>query len=131
MSRPSTIQKLNSGLLNVIPSIAIYNLLMKQMENSEALQSYIFPDQDLLSDVLKDRWVVLPYVYNALKSLRLENVHRAIWRDDRVKNVHYIIDPKPWNTKPGEIDELPFAWWHESNQLRKDFEVTKGISDTF
>lgn len=30
----------------------------------------------------------MPYVYNALKTLRI--IHPAIWRDEDVRNVHYM-----------------------------------------
>lgn len=123
------IKMLNSGLIVAVPSAPIYNLIVKQMENPEAMQKYDFPDQGLLSDVFMDRWVPLSYVYNAFKTLRWEGVHTAIWRDDRVKNVHYIFGPKPWDVKPGEIDEAPFAWWHEIDQHRKIAERMAGISD--
>ena len=124
------IKMLNSGLLVTVPSAAVYNLITKQMEDSEAMQKYDFPDQGLLSDVFMDRWVPLPYVYNALKTLRWKDIHTTIWRDDRVKNVHYIFGPKPWDTKLGEVDELPFAWWHEMNQKRKVVEQASDITDS-
>ena len=127
----NAIRSLNSGLLVVVPSAAVYNQITKQMEDSDALQNYNFPDQDLLSDVFKDRWVVLPYVYNALKTIRKEAVHGPIWRDDRVKNVHYILAPKPWNTAPHETDEEPLKWWHEVNISRKQNEASNGLSDGF
>ena len=125
----NSIKSLNSGLLVVVPSAAVYNLITKQMEDSDALQKYTFPDQDLLSDVFKDRWVVLPYVYNALKTIRKETVHGPIWRDDRVKNVHYILAPKPWNARLQGTDEEPLKWWHEANNSRKQTEASKGLSD--
>ena len=123
------IKMLNSGLLAVVPSAAVYNLIVQKMEDSDAMQTYEFPDQSLLSDVFMDRWVPLAYVYNALKTLRWPGVHTAIWRDDSVKNVHYIFGPKPWDTEPGEVDELPFAWWHDANRKRLDTEKVQGIVD--
>lgn len=36
----------------------------------------------------KDRWIPLPYVYNSLKTLRV--IHQNIWRDEDVRNVHYM-----------------------------------------
>ncbi|KAK4163934.1 glycosyl transferase [Cladorrhinum sp. PSN259] len=58
--------------------------------------SYDFSDQVLLGDAFAGRWMALPYVYNGLKTLRWPGVHDAIWLDDRVKNLHYGLTPKPW-----------------------------------
>jgi lipopolysaccharide biosynthesis glycosyltransferase len=49
-----------------------------------------FPDQDLLSLHFKGKVRFLGYEYNALKTLR--ECHSNIWRDDKVRNVHYILD---------------------------------------
>ena len=123
------IKMLNSGLLVTVPSESVYNKITAQLEDSEAMQTYDFPDQGLLSDVFMDRWVPLPYVYNALKTLRWPGIHDKIWRDAEVKNVHYIFGPKPWNVRRGEVDEQPFDWWHDTNELRKQYEQEKGITD--
>lgn len=58
-----------------------------------------FADQSLLGLLFAGRWAPLPYVYNALRPMRLRRVHGAIWRDDEVRNVHYITMPKPWGRK--------------------------------
>lgn len=71
------------------PSQGVYDKIVEQLASPATLQ-YAFPDQDLLGDVFKGRWVALPYIYNALKTLRWEGVHDTIWRDKHVKNVHYI-----------------------------------------
>lgn len=49
-----------------------------------------FPDQDLLALHFKGRIRFLGYEYNALKTLR--ECHADMWQDDKVKNVHYILD---------------------------------------
>lgn len=122
---------LNSGALVIVPSNAAYELIAERMTDSAAMETYDFPDQGLLSDVFRDRWVPLPYVYNALKTLRWKNVHAPIWRDDRVKNVHYILSPKPWGDKPGdEVDET-HQWWHAMDSERREKEKSVGIGDGF
>ena len=93
-----------------------------------------FPDQDLLADLFEGRWVPLPYVYNALKTLRWKGVHDTLWRDDEVKNVHYILNPKPWEeeeefAKSGAVTDETHRWWFEANKRRKLEEKTKGIDD--
>lgn len=94
-----------------------------------------FPDQDLLADVFAGQWVVLPYVYNALKTLRWKGVHDTFWRDDEVRNVHYILSPKPWD----EVDEMgvwtgkdeTHGWWVDVNRERKKADKIRGLTDGF
>lgn len=92
-------------------------------------------------------------MYNALKTLRWEGVHKEIWRDDKVKNVHYILAPKPWDevdARTGEWKGLDGSngekgmkggrdgrdlestrWWVEINRERKEDEKRRGIEDEF
>jgi lipopolysaccharide biosynthesis glycosyltransferase len=130
-SMKGCINMLNSGLLVVIPSADAYDMISKKMEDTEAMQKYDFPDQGILSDVFMNRWVVLPYIYNALKTLRWEGIHTAIWRDDKVKNVHYIWSPKPWNQKPDDPKDETDKWWHKVHNGRKEEEKSRGIVDSF
>ncbi|OJK00658.1 glycosyltransferase family 8 protein [Aspergillus aculeatus ATCC 16872] len=128
----------NGGLQVVNPSPAIYDKIVAQLASS-VTSNYEFADQSLLSDVFHGRWVALPYVYNALKTLRWDGVHDAIWRDDRVKNVHYILSPKPWD-EPEEIRkslvprssrDASHAWWWELTEERLQEEREKGLHDQF
>ncbi|KAM5352579.1 hypothetical protein ACJ41O_005301 [Fusarium nematophilum] len=122
---------MNGGLQVVNPSKALYAQIVAHMEADAANMD--FADQSLLSDLYRGRWVALPYVYNALKTLRWEGVHDAIWRDGEVKNVHYILSPKPWD----EVDEKgewtgteeSHGWWVDANRARKKLEREKGIPD--
>lgn len=124
----------NGGLQVVNPSIATYNLISERM-NDESVMAYDFADQSLLSDLFRGRWVALPYKYNALKPMRWQNVHSEIWQDDQVKNVHYIMNPKPWEengeqkSKAGR-DET-HAWWWVFNDERKKREKQNGIHDKY
>lgn len=122
----------NGGLQVVVPSQATYDRILDALEN-DATINYDFADQSMLGDLFRDRWVGLPYVYNALKTLRWKGVHDAIWRDDRVKNVHYILSPKPWDEseedKGREGREESKAWWWEVNGKRLVEEKGRGISD--
>ncbi|KAG5981507.1 hypothetical protein E4U54_006637 [Claviceps lovelessii] len=96
-------------------------------------ERYTFPDQDLLADLYAGRWVALPYVYNALKTMRREGVHAPIWRDESVKNVHFILSPKPWD----EVDEAgvwaggdeTHRWWVDANARRIKDERELGLLD--
>lgn len=121
----------NGGLQVVNPSSDAYQLIVDQLAKGTAIDSYDFADQSLLSDVFSGRWVALPYVYNALKTLRWKGVHDAIWRDSEVKNVHYILTPKPWDLKPGQEMEEPIKWWWGLNSERLEEERRRGIDDGF
>ncbi|KAL2758011.1 glycosyltransferase family 8 protein [Sodiomyces alcalophilus JCM 7366] len=94
----------------------------------------------LLSDLFRGRWVPLPYVYNALKTLRWPGVHDAIWRDDHVRVVHYILAPKPWDEQDPDgrwkgpanpDDEVTHRWWAEYDAERRAAERERGIQDGF
>jgi lipopolysaccharide biosynthesis glycosyltransferase len=119
----------NGGLQVVNPSVGTYQLISAQLD-STMTSNYDFADQSLLGDVFHGRWVALPYVYNALKTLRWKDVHSEIWRDDEVKNVHYILSPKPWDEE-GEGSEESHGWWKRVDAERKNSEKAKGINDGF
>ncbi|KAI5369751.1 Putative glycosyl transferase, family 8, nucleotide-diphospho-sugar transferase [Septoria linicola] len=124
----------NGGLQVVIPSHDIYNLIVKRLEDPSVME-YDFADQSLLGDLFHGRWVALPYTYNALKTLRWKGVHDAIWRDDRVKNVHYILSPKPWDEtdedKQKKDRDGANQWWWDINVKRLAQEKKAGIEDGF
>ena len=122
---------LNGGLQVVNPSTALYNAILEGMANSSAVENYEFADQSLLSDMFGGRWVALPYVYNALKTLRWDDVHAPIWRDQEVKNIHYILSHKPWDEKPGEEVEERHKWGWASNADRLAAEQKVGLNDEF
>ena len=126
----------NGGLQVVNPSRAIYDKITTHLSTSSSITDYDFADQSLLSDVFRGRWVALPYVYNALKTLRWKGVHDAIWRDEEVKNVHYILSPKPWDEGvdvrgSGRSEDASHAWWWEVTEERWRVEKEKGIDDSF
>ncbi|KAL4906945.1 hypothetical protein BDW74DRAFT_176542 [Aspergillus multicolor] len=134
---PSTsgVGMLNSGLLVVRPSQTHFATIQRFLDDAEKVDSYVFPDQELLSDAFKDQWVPLPYVYNALKTMRDPSVHGTIWRDGEIRNVHYIFAVKPWQeTPPASIEDekardMLNAWWWEVNEDRQRGEREKGIED--
>lgn len=120
----------NGGLQVVNPSTAVYQLILDQL-SQETSGDYDFADQSLLGDVFNGRWVALPYIYNALKTMRWKGVHDTIWRDDEVKNMHYLLSPKPWDEKPGEHAEESHQWWQDINDERTKGEKGAGIEDGF
>ena len=121
----------NGGLVACNPSKGTYNKILETMKDSTLTSSYEFADQSLLGERFHGRWVGLSYKYNALKTLRWKGVHDAIWRDDEVKNMHYILSPKPWDEKYEDIQDETHKWWHHVNNERLEHEKAKGIQDGF
>nr|POF07543.1 hypothetical protein CFP56_78460 [Quercus suber] len=124
----------NGGLQVVNPSREAYELILEGLQDPKTL-AYEFADQSMLGDVFNGRWVALPYVYNALKTMRQGKVHGVMWRDDEVKNVHYILAPKPWDEgeeeKKAEGRDETHHWWWEANDRRLKEERERGIDDGF
>ncbi|KAK3365671.1 glycosyltransferase family 8 protein [Lasiosphaeria ovina] len=123
---------MNGGLQVVNPSAALFAQIVAYMDADAARMD--FADQSLLSGLYAGRWVALPYVYNALKTLRWHGVHAPLWRDGRVKNVHYILAPKPWDKEDesaaaGGRDDPTRGWWLETNARRKRSEKLQGLDD--
>ncbi|KAI5451181.1 hypothetical protein NCC49_002057 [Naganishia albida] len=114
---PRTHKLLNSGLVVLTPSLEMMDTIIDFIHTSPEIPGYRFPDQDALAAIFEGRWLPLPYVYNALKTLRTS--HKQLWRDDEVKNIHYILD-KPWDVVPepgaswpmtGEVFADVHGWW--------------------
>ena len=85
---PRTAHLLNSGVVVLRPSKELMNKLVDHLDNSPTIAKAQFPDQDVLAEVFRGRWRVLPWWANALKTLRA--VHKPIWRDDEVRLLHYM-----------------------------------------
>jgi hypothetical protein len=121
----------NGGLVACNPSQGTYDKILQAMQDGDLTSSYDFADQSLLGERFYGRWVGLSYIYNALKTMRWKGVHDAIWRDDRVKNIHYILSPKPWDEKYEDIQDETHKWWHHTNNERLKDERERGIEDGF
>jgi Glycosyl transferase family 8 len=121
----------NGGLVVCNPSQGTYDKILQTLKDGDLTGSYEFADQSLLGERFYGRWVGLPYVYNALKTLRWEGVHHQIWRDEQVKNIHYILSPKPWDETLDTATYETHRWWLEMNQERLGSEKDRGIDDEF
>lgn len=102
---------LNAGFLVLRPDAGVFADLMAELAAVADLSAYPFAEQDFLNEHFSGRWVPLPYVYNALKTLPFQ--HPALWDDAAVKNIHYIID-KPWQQPLDSADRyyaLNKLWW--------------------
>ncbi|KAK5695550.1 hypothetical protein LTR97_009060 [Elasticomyces elasticus] len=104
----------NGGLQVVVPSMGTYNLILSSLEGDK-IDSFDFADQ---------------------------SVHDAIWRDDQVKNMHYLLSPKPWDEDEG-FKKVPWdseerkgrdpanEWWWDVSRRRWGEEKGRGIEDGF
>ncbi|KAF7793395.1 hypothetical protein EIP86_004507 [Pleurotus ostreatoroseus] len=121
--RPYT--QLNSGTVVLRPSLSLAHGIYTYLRESPLVPTFQFADQDLLAHYFAGRWTVLPWCYNALKTLR--RVHTALWRDEEVRCVHYILPDKPWNTPrgtAGEDEEVNRWWWDRYEKLKDDMRRT-------
>ncbi|WWC66588.1 uncharacterized protein I206_100491 [Kwoniella pini CBS 10737] len=94
---PRTSHLLNSGLVIFKPSKNLYEKLIYHLNNSPTIANSKFADQDVITEVFKGKWKVLPWWCNALKTQR--SVHKNMWKDQEVRLIHYILD-KPWDHRP-------------------------------
>ncbi|ORY73201.1 glycosyl transferase, partial [Protomyces lactucae-debilis] len=112
---------MNGGLQVIDPNQKHFNAIAAIMQNETLTSTFAFADQSLLSYYFKDNWISLPYVYNALKTMRQH--HAPMWNDDRVKVVHYILNDKPWHDVLEEESEfVPNQWWWRAQRERLHYE---------
>lgn len=129
---PRTHRLLNSGTVVLTPSMEQANKLFKFISSSSKLTSYIFPDQDLLSEFYEGKWIPISWEYNALRMLR--TVHPDVWDDEKVRCVHYILPDKPWlSRKNPDVNALHFGilhewWWQVFDEVscKLDLMTTEG-----
>lgn len=110
---------LNSGLFIFEPTEKTWEGMLEFLNTNPLVQDYMFPDQDLLADYFRGRWMSVGYQYNALKTMKYW--HPEMWRDEEVRNLHYIVD-KPWSKRVGpdgvagylgRDGETHMRWWDE------------------
>ncbi|KAI9591602.1 LPS:glycosyltransferase [Syncephalis fuscata] len=111
----------NSGFMVLTPSEEEFQAILRAARETDDLSSFRFVDQDLLNIYFEERVLSMPYIYNALKTLRA--YHSAIWRDDDVRCIHYILE-KPWSVDRNNpaVSDGPFGavyalWWLVHDQL--------------
>ncbi|MFG1172796.1 glycosyltransferase family 8 protein [Erwiniaceae bacterium CAU 1747] len=108
---------LNGGFLLLTPDRSVFDAMMTQLAALDDLSTFLFAEQDFLNQFYRDRWQPLPWIYNALKTL--PHQHPDIWDEQKVKNIHFIID-KPWDKKPEPGDkyyDLNCKWWQIAEGL--------------
>ncbi|CAK4105120.1 unnamed protein product [Aphanomyces euteiches] len=111
---PAAPKYFNSGMFVLHPNAATFERLTSRLYKEADLSRFFFSDQCFLNEMFPD-FRVVSYGYNALKTLR--SAHPRQWKDDDVKNIHYILT-KPWNVDPGdpkqrdEFYDLNQLWWN-------------------
>lgn len=118
----------NGGLYVIVPSKEVFQQIEDTLNNPELTDTYYFPDQGLVSDVFEGKWVPLSYKYNALKTLK--SIHSDFWDFNEVKNIHYILSTKPWDTVEND-DTDTFKYWFDFNHRRKIDDAKNGVTDGF
>jgi alpha-N-acetylglucosamine transferase len=107
----------NGGILVLRPDGAVFDTLLAELAAVDDLSRYVFAEQDFLNEHFHGRWVGLPYVYNALKTLPFQ--HPDLWDTAAVKNIHFIID-KPWESAldpASRYHDLERLWWDVAADL--------------
>jgi alpha-N-acetylglucosamine transferase len=109
----------NSGFMLLTPNDSTATELENKVAAIRDLAAYQFPEQDLLNEYFTGRWLPLPYIYNALKTLSVQ--HASLWNIFEVKNLHYILS-KPWQDNNGKDDNNPYnelhqLWWKTYRQI--------------
>ncbi|TVY33990.1 Galactinol synthase [Lachnellula subtilissima] len=61
---------LNGGLFLFTPFAEQWDAMLRFLEDDKRVQEYMFPDQDLLADFFRGRWMSVGWRYNALKTMR-------------------------------------------------------------
>ncbi|GAA5866592.1 hypothetical protein JCM8547_005469 [Rhodosporidiobolus lusitaniae] len=129
LSTKRTYCLLNSGLVVLSPSLALYSRIVSFLHTSPTVATMALPDQDLLGEVFKDRWNPISWRFNAIKTLRW--VHPELWydsegregrerkEDEGVGVLHYIVE-KPWlqllpaDHRDAETHRL---WWQDWREM--------------
>lgn len=128
---PDPYALLNGGVFLYRPSETLWQAIHHHFLTSPELSTYQFPDQDFLASFFCRKRLVLPWKYNALKTMK--QWHTNIWRDDEVRGLHYIVG-KPWEKRLasdgiaghlGRDGETHTWWWRvwENWRGHRDGEV--------
>lgn len=124
---PPTYGLLNGGLFVCKPSEKLYGEIERFIEEDPRIETFQFAEQDLLGIFFKGRWKALPYYYNALKTLRI--IHKNLWKDEDIRNIHYILADKPWMYRPkkggppqSDYHDVDLWWWDSFEEFGRELE---------
>ncbi|KAG6820376.1 hypothetical protein H0H93_001347 [Arthromyces matolae] len=123
---PRPYQQLNSGTVVLNPSKNLAEGIVQFLSTSDKIAEFSFPDQDLLTEFFKGKWIPLHWYYNALRTLRY--IHPNLWKDEEVRCLHYILPDKPWQSRTlpadseAQLGEMNRWWWSQFDLLGKDLQ---------
>lgn len=126
-----TYTMLNSGLFVFEPTKATWNGILDFLDTNPLVADFNFPDQDLLAEYFRGKWISIGYQYNALKTSKYW--HPEMWRDEEIKNLHYIVD-KPWSSRvtsdgvAGYLgrDGVTHQWWWNQYAMWEAIRMAQG-----
>ncbi|QRW14305.1 glycosyltransferase family 8 protein [Ceratobasidium sp. AG-Ba] len=124
-NNPQVLHLIGAGLVVLIPNDDTHSELLRALHSDRNASKYIFVEQDFLANYFKGRIKYLGYEYNAVKPMR--ECHKDLWRDEGVRNVHYVLKDKPWSIPEGSGTlEAQFRvvhgwWWDEWRRLGSEF----------
>lgn len=129
---PRPYSQLNSGTVVLNPSLAISASIEHRLQTCPYVTGWVFPDQDLLSEHFKGKWIPLAWYYNALRSLYV--VHPDLWADHEIRCLHYIFADKPWQSRitPQDLEprfKVMNRWWWERFDQLGNVMAKKDIAD--
>ncbi|KAG9113668.1 hypothetical protein FRC07_007764 [Ceratobasidium sp. 392] len=116
---------IGAGLVVLTPSDDAHNKVIAALHKDSDATQYTFVEQDFLARYFKGRIKYLGYEYNAVKPMR--ECHKELWRDEGVRNVHYVLKDKPWSIPEGSaaLDEqfrvVHGWWWDEWRRVESEF----------
>ncbi|KAI9747708.1 MAG: Peptidyl-prolyl cis-trans isomerase H [Chaenotheca gracillima] len=116
---PPTYHLMNSGVFVFHPSAELWGRIQHFLNTTPLLSKFTFPDQHFLDEFFRNKWISIPWQWNATKTRRYW--HSNIWRDEEVKALHYIVD-KPWEERIGPNgvagykgrDGVTHRWWWDA-----------------
>ena len=97
------------------PSKETFEELHHNLNNNPDGRSWIFADQDLITEVFQGKWKPLPWYYNALKTV--ERIHPQLWDEEEIRCLHYILGDKPWQSRLMVGDQVfgkMNQWWWDA-----------------
>jgi alpha-N-acetylglucosamine transferase len=114
---------LNAGLFVFEPNPLVFDAIAARLNALPDGASAPFSDQDLINAHFSNNWIILPYIYNALKTL--SKSHSNMWSLKAIKNIHYIFD-KPWeqfarspDDPYADLNELWWKFWQHGGETRR------------
>ncbi|KAI9884092.1 MAG: hypothetical protein M1823_004122 [Watsoniomyces obsoletus] len=130
---PKTHHLMNSGVFLFHPSAELWERILNFLNTTPKIKEFTFPDQNFLDEFFKNRWIALPWVWNALKTHVYW--HRNVWvRNEDVRILHYIVD-KPWSERIKEDGKAGYLrrdgtthgwWWMVYEEWKKEVLDKKG-----